>query len=80
MPASKTRHLNTPKHDGRTRCGRRLASVEWRNDPDDVDCNRCLQLHALDHRHVKTEEEMAAWRTPDSPYSESSAGFTEPSP
>ncbi len=67
MPASKTRHWNTPKHDGKTRCGRHLSQVEWRNDINDVDCNKCLQLYGLDLKDMDAQ----------SAYSESNAGFTE---
>ncbi len=55
MPASKTRHWNTPAHDGKTRCGRHLHQVEWRNDINDVDCNKCLQLYALDEKGKETQ-------------------------
>ncbi len=69
-PASKTRHWNTPAHDGKTRCGRHLGQVVWRNDIDDVDCNSCIRLYDLDQQDQRVQEEMQKWRSPDEPYKE----------
>ncbi len=37
-------HYNTPKDDGKTRCGRKLAAVKWRTDAKDVTCGNCERL------------------------------------
>lgn len=45
MPVDKVTHYNPPnKNDRKTRDGRLLANVKWSTDPNDVNCNRCLQL------------------------------------
>lgn len=44
MAKAKTLHYNTPKDDGKTRCGRRLYEVLWTTDPQDATCNTCRKL------------------------------------
>lgn len=68
IPASRTIHWNDPKTNGRTRCGRRLHLVIFRDDPNDATCNRCIQLHELDQKDAKVQDEMQAWREPPAPY------------
>jgi hypothetical protein len=50
VPAIRAIHWNTPKADGKTRCGRPLEKVTWREDVKDVTCDRCLDLIALDEK------------------------------
>lgn len=56
MPRQPTVHLNPPGASGRTRCGVRLARVEHRADVDDVTCNTCIRLDALDKEDALLEE------------------------
>ena len=41
-------HFNPQRGDGQTRCGRRLAKVEWRHDSKDATCDVCIRMVAHD--------------------------------
>lgn len=65
MPRQPTIHLNPPGASGRARCGVRLVRVEHRPDVNDVTCNTCIRLDALDKANAPPADE--------SPVSESMA-------
>lgn len=57
MPQADTVHWNPPEsvpqwsqYKGKTRCGLKLRDGHWKEDINDVTCNRCQQLHARDIR------------------------------
>lgn len=54
MPKTPAIHYNPSQTKGISRCGKKLAHLLWRTDPNDATCNLCIRLIAKDRMLMRS--------------------------